>query len=231
MIYYRLYHSINENEIGKFTQVDDAVVPTSVNDINYISRLLFEKANEKTLLPKGILASKAKKTDLISSGFMGFNSRLFVSSKLNNLLSGSNSKGVQSLKTSLIVKKKKEEEYWLINPYLSDLDFIDFNVSSFGFTDAMGNTILEEIKFKSSSDFIRAYNDNKISAIKNPYPNHRPLLITNVVFREDSKLNFFSLASVLYGGIGFYVSEKLKNEIEEAGCTGIVFTEPNERYP
>ena len=26
-------------------------------------------------------------------------------------------------------------------------------------------------------------------------------------------------------------NQELKNEIQEAGCTGIVFTEPNERYP
>jgi hypothetical protein len=30
------------------------------------------------------------------------------------------------------------------------------------------------------------------------------------------------------GGIGYYISEKLKNEIEEAGCTGIEF-EPVEQ--
>jgi hypothetical protein len=33
------------------------------------------------------------------------------------------------------------------------------------------------------------------------------------------------------GGVGFFVSEKLKNEIENAGCTGMVFTSPNDVYP
>ena len=32
----------------------------------------------------------------------------------------------------------------------------------------------------------------------------------------------------VYGGISYYVSEKLKAEIEEAGCTGIEF-EPVEQ--
>lgn len=35
----------------------------------------------------------------------------------------------------------------------------------------------------------------------------------------------------VYGGVGFYVSEKVKKQIEEAGCTGFFFSNPEEKYP
>jgi hypothetical protein len=41
----------------------------------------------------------------------------------------------------------------------------------------------------------------------------------------------FFILNYIEGGVGYFVSESLKIEIEKKGCSGIVFTEPNERYP
>ena len=53
-------------------------------------------------------------------------------------------------------------------------------------------------------------------------------MINHIEVDENLAPDFFSLTSVLDGGIGFFVSEKLKFEIEAAGCTGILFKALNE---
>jgi hypothetical protein len=53
------------------------------------------------------------------------------------------------------------------------------------------------------------------------------LVIENIVLRSDIFVDFFVLSPV-YGGIGYFVSEDLKIEMEKLGCTRIVFKEPND---
>jgi hypothetical protein len=73
---------------------------------------------------------------------------------------------------------------------------------------------------------------NQKDAISVGYPKHRPLVIKKISFKVDGKIcDFFSIAGMIYGGYGFFVSGKVKDEIQNTGCTGIVFKEPNEKYP
>ena len=230
MKYFRLFHSAGP-EVGFVPQVYEATVNFDIYHPNSAYHLNFAEADESTLWPKPKLCKRAKKTDLLSVSFMSLSGKLLISSKLNNILSKSKTTGVQSVKAELMVKKGKTEEYWIVNPFLSELSFIDCAYSHFGFMDSMGTNILEEIQFSSPNNFIEAYRDNQKSAIKNPYPNHRPLVINKIAFHENLEIDFFSVMPLIYGGIGFFVSEKLRDEIESAGCTGIVFKEPNEHYP
>ena len=66
--------------------------------------------------------------------------------------------------------------------------------------------------------------------MKDPYDRDF-LSVKKVALKEDIDVDFFPLRSVEYGGIGYYVSERLKNAIEKAGCTGMRFFEINQRYP
>lgn len=229
MGFFRLYNSAGM-DIGYSPQVSDCILNFNIYDQDSAYYLNFSKATERTLWPQCKLSSKAKKTDLISISFMSLSNKLFVSPKLKEILSLNNTKGVQFIKSKLTIKNKIDEEYWIINPFLSDYTFLKINDCEFVYTDPMGDKILTKKKFHNIKEFQLAFEKNRCDAIKIGYPNHRPLSMQNISLLEDSDVDFFSLSPV-NGGIGFFVSEKLKNEIEKAGCTGIVFTEPNEKYP
>lgn len=104
-MYYRLHYSYDREIIGKFPQVYEAIVPTSLDDPNYISFLLWEKASNNTLVAKGVLSPHAKITDLLSCAFMGYSGRLYVSLKLKMILQKSYI-GLQFLKTGLVDNKQ-----------------------------------------------------------------------------------------------------------------------------
>ena len=228
--YYRIYESSESKEIGFFPQVYNAIVDFSIYDKNSAYHLHFSKAHESTLWPIAKLSGKAKKTDLVSHSFMGLTNKLIVSTKLYSIFSASKTEGIQFIKSKLILRKDKEEDYWIVNPYLSEYPFLDAANCEFIYTDAMLTVEMEKLYFESSMSFIQAYLQNQKDAVSIGYPNHKPLRIKKIAFKNENNLDLFCVVGVK-NGIGFFVSEKLKNEIEEAGCTGIVFTEPNERYP
>jgi hypothetical protein len=67
---------------------------------------------------------------------------------------------------------------------------------------------------------IKDYKDFKQNEIKLEWPNN--LFIEKVVFKSKVEQDFCTVERVS-GGAGYFVSEKLKQEIESAGCTGIKF--------
>jgi hypothetical protein len=75
-------------------------------------------------------------------------------------------------------------------------------------------------------EVITKYNDREI----NDTNINENLCIQNIKFNEQKKIDFFTIQPV-YGGTGFFISEKLKEQFEKENCSGMVFTEPNERYP
>lgn len=224
MKYFILNSSINNKIIGVYPQVQTSVIPTTVDDPNFISHLLFEEANGNILLTKPILSNKGKKTDLLSTSSAGMTGRLLVSEKLNHILLDSESSGVQHLKTKLI-NGGHEEDYWILNPYYASFKFFDFENSLFSYMDAMCNIEIEKVIFQNSEEFAKAYFDNRISATKNKYPDHKPLLITKLAINNNCVLDFFPITPIKPGGIVFIVSEYLKNKIELANCTGTDFKE------
>ena len=222
MNYYRIFRSANSKQIGKYPQVYEAEVPTTVTDANYIVNLQFEKASDDTQLPKGILAAKAKKTDLISATFIGFSSKLFISKKLFEILHNSKFQGVQFLKTALIIQNKGEEEYYIVNPYELHYEYLDFNSSLFNYYPSSFSPVEKQVYFNNVSELITGFKQLVTGQI---------IRIETPVFIQDCDVDFFPLNWVNDGFTGYFVSERLKDEIETAGCTGIVFTNPGERYP
>ena len=230
MKYFRLYNSV-EKQVGFVPQVHDAVVDFNIYDPASAYHVNFSKASENTLWPIAKLSPKAEKTDLISSSFMSLSNKLLISPKLYQIITNYETKGVQFIKSKLITKSGRKEDYWIVNPFLSDYSFLDPINCKFVYTDSMGKNELEEVKFNFPEEFIQAYIQNKRDAVVIGYPNHRPLIIKEIAFKDDSSPDFFAVSAVLNGYMGYFVSEKLRSAIEEAGCTGIVFTEPNKRYP
>ena len=229
MNYFKIYESADEKVIGMSPQISNAIYPTTFDSSNTLAMLSFSKANSFTEIPKGTLNKKAHLSDLMSVSF--FSGQLFISHKFYNILKIPPGKGVEFLKTSLIKGHEEFKDYWIVNPYLTDYSFIDCSKCEFVFTDSMGKIEFERVVFDSSKDFIEAHLRNREEAPIIGYPKFRPLVIKRIAFKDDSEFDFFSVLGVKPSGIGYYVSERLKKEIEKQGCTGIVFKEPNEIYP
>jgi hypothetical protein len=221
MKYFRLFSTLDSKVKGASPQVQDAVVPTTVNDKNYIGSYRFEQLPANIYLPKGILAPRAKMTDLVMASFIGFSLRLFVSRRLANILEQSQHFGMQFLNTTLIDRKGNEHPYVIVQTYDFGHEFIDYEQSSFIVTDdymTMSNISSKHIHSAAEYDtwFERAGEPSEF------------LFVDKVSFFESLTMDFFAIRGMKDGM--YYVSERLKNQIEAAGCTGILFRELNEPY-
>lgn len=230
MKFFRLNNSSVVNEVGFFPQVFDAVLNFNIYDKNSAYHLNFAEANDQTLWPIAKLSTKAKKTDLVSVSFMSLSNKLLISKKMFSIIANSSHSSIQLVKSKLITRGK-EEDYWIINPLESKISCLDIHNSSFAYLQSIGSNTKTQLKCNNLEEVDNAFVKNKDDAKSGNLANHKPLIIDTVSIKEDCDDDFFALSPVCFGGIGFFVSEKLKNEIQEAGCTGIVFTEPNERYP
>ncbi len=223
MKFYRLTHSLDEKEIGTYPQVSNGVIPTTWDDSNYISNFLLKKAPNNVYVPKGILNSKANPTDLISSSFVGFSLNLFTSQKLKEIICDSNYYGIQFFKSSVFLKGDIELEYWILHPYEFGYEALDFDHSTFGILENdISTNIKEEVKLSSPVELRKM--ENKISEIKKINSLYsETLFIQQIVFKDDIDLDFFSLKNI-NGGVGYFLSEKLKFRILDSNLSGMEFT-------
>ncbi len=228
MKYFQIHNSCNFKEIGFAPQVHSALVEYNIYEKNSSYNLNISKSSTETLWPIPKLSNKAKITDLISTSFMGL-SQFVMSDKLKNIILKGNVNGIEFIETKLITKKETLENFWIINPFELHFDFLNFENTEFVFKNRINYEIMKRIKFSSLKDFLSTLDDNKNNAIENN-ANFEPLQIDKIVFTSMTNADFFCIDRV-YSGIGYYVSEDLKNKIAEQGCTGLVFTDPNERYP
>lgn len=212
MKYFRLLESTNLKEIGKFPQCSGKFV-SNWNSNNSLV-LVFKKkvASNNIEIPEFILNDKAKRTDLLSTSFLDF--MLAISTKLKKLIESKNYEGVQFFKSALHCKNAIAEEYWILNPFGFRNEYIDFNSSTIKRSDSQGVSYLK-VKDRSEFDGLveGGKQENKIHVVSAPK-----------LYSDKIKEDFFLLDGV-DGGIGYYVSEAFKNEITEAGCTGIAFSE------
>ena len=219
MKYYRIRHSLKDTG-RKFPQVEAGVGDFNVTDSNYIGNVshYLKKINGNVILPELVLYKSAKLTDLISSGFMGTGDGLILSNKLYTIISSYSGENQQFFKIKLHHKNLENDSYWYLHPSSVNNDLIDFSKSEVWELNSFIKD--KERVFINSEEFYEESNKTK-------YP--KMLAIDKYVLKDNCP-DFFIL-NFIEGGIGFFVSEKLKNEIEDSGCTGIVFTESNERYP
>lgn len=211
MKYYRLQLSGKLSEIGIFPQVNKGVfVSTWDSDKSILKVFLRPIDDEKIEIPELILNDNAKWTDMISVSFVDF--KLVISSKLKEIIHSSNYSGIQFFKTSIHIVSNIQKDLWLLNPFETRNEYIDFENSiikcgvnyDFTYCKVSSNYELKELISKGRNEN-RNYIIDKI-ALK---PN---------IIKED----FFILDNVA-GGICYVVSESLKTRIENAGCTGIEY--------
>lgn len=220
-MYYFIQESMNKKTVGKFFQAVNAVHNCHVwDEPKFIGHINFEKVDFKPITSNAILERKAKLTDLISCPSIGFSLKLLVSGKFKEILEKNRKNGMQFFKAPIIQNNVMIEDYWILNFYEFNNEYIDFSNSKISYTRKADdykttyNTIKEYIKLESFEQFevkrLEAINKEESLSIEK-------LNLLNENINED----FFMIR---YSSSGIYiVSEKLKQEIEDAGCTGIEF--------
>lgn len=218
MVYFKITGSLNNRIIGKFPQASDAKHNCDVwNEPKFIEHTNLKEITFDPIVSNAIVAPKGKITDLVSVISMGFTRKLLMSGKLKNVLETHVTQGLQFFNAPIIYKGDVLQDYWVLNAFPAKTDKLDFEKSqviSRRKKEGGGTYVLDE-KISSFSEFIETSNyfwENKVGQI----------MIRTMVFKDDVTDDFMAIDNI-EGGVGYVVSEKLKNAIEEADCTGIEF--------
>lgn len=217
MRYFAIEKSLNEKIMGKIPQVKEFVHHCNVdNEPKFIDKFIFEEIKAPPILSNVVLYSETKQTDFIDVyGHIGFLSGNLISNRFKIILDKFNSYGFQYFKTYVIQNGQKNENYWQTNKFDFAYQYIDFVKTSFLFKykNIDKNAVTEIIRFNSIDEF-------KSFTEQIRYP--KSIFFDNIFFNDNMNLDFFSLRYTDSGQKGI-VSERLKNEIEKEGLTGIEF--------
>ncbi|WP_294299545.1 hypothetical protein [uncultured Chryseobacterium sp.] len=221
MKYYLLKESIDLEIAGNFPQSTDAKHNCHVwDEPAFIEHHELTPIDFEPIVSNAILHNKAKLTDIISTSGMGFTRKLLVSGKLKNIIRDNvNNSNVQFFKSPILYKGQIIDDYWIIYCNKSFSEFIDLSKSIIKIRKRKpeGGTYLENISFENYYSFEFYMIENKLEG---------KLFFSNICLFDNIDNEFFALKYV-EGGIQYFVSEKLKQKIDEAGCTGIEF-QPSE---
>ncbi|HMJ47194.1 MAG TPA: hypothetical protein VK498_07675 [Ferruginibacter sp.] len=229
MQFYRIRHSIDNNIIGpKYPQVEKVLIPSTWNSPDFIESFINKEAPADVDLPTPILYKNSNLTDLLSASTVGLSLSLLVSDRFKIIIQ-EKIKGIQLFPVK-VIHCENEYPYWILHPFSFSFDLLNIQQSTMGYYSDFSMKNLDQrfipknwIDLKKEIElFDKRINDNEYDG--------KIFGITKIVFEEEKSVDFFSLRCIS-GGTGFFVSEKLKDEIESALCTGIVFTEPNEQHP
>lgn len=211
-MHYSIQYSLNTKIVGKFFQSEN-ITHDYGDDPKFLNNIHFKKVDFDPIISIPILHKKAKITDLISNVNAGGRLHLIISEKLKNIIEKHRTNGLQFFRTSIIKNNISYDNYFSINMYESNMDFVDFKKSNISVRvkKKKGGTEQKSIQVNTLNEFLSAVDFHKekmeIVTIDNIFLNNR--------VNED----FF----VLKNSVKYVVSEKLKKEIEDAGCNGIEF--------
>lgn len=185
----------------------------NINDPKFIGRIHFQKVDFNPIPVSPVLFSKANKTDLIDKGGQ-LSHRIVISTKLKKILQ-KNDFGVQYFHNSIIHKDIEDFEYWVVNPFQNKNEWIDID-KSFVYYRKFNPEKIEDFKILN----LTTVEFKKLLENKDMFD--EIYLYQLSLFEELIDKDFFTLQST-FEGVSYIVSEKLKEEIEDAGCTGIEF--------
>ncbi|MBB5395603.1 hypothetical protein [Mucilaginibacter sp. AK015] len=218
MAYYILNESLNRKILGKYPQVENTVYSCdSWEDPRFIEHesVSFEKVNFTPITAKAILAKKARLNDFMYPGGMGFSKKPLISGKLKSILEVTDKQGLQIYNSPVIYQGNEIEDYWVLNPYIFDMQAIDFkNVDVY---------LMEKYVHKIKKLDVLTYEDfikQKAMIQEKGYP--YSIYIENVHILENTTSDFLILENV-EGGVMYLVSERLKQHLEAEGITGIEY--------
>ena len=210
-MFYRIEPTLDETITGiDDAQSSSAIYPINIWDPIYINQWGHTLIPDYVVLPIPKIKTKAKLTDLMSVYFTGSSYRLTISSRLKAILEKNGHGNIQFIPITIYYKKKYLSDYWLTNILSFDNENGVNYKHSLIFERNGENKIITINNFE---DFIKKQNELI-------WPNN--LFIEKLVFNKIIDEEVCTIERVR-GGAGYFVSEKLKQEIESAGCTGIEF--------
>jgi hypothetical protein len=217
MNFYTIQNSLNKRIIGHYPQTKSINYNCDVwDDSQFIEHIHFTKIDFEPITANAILHPKSKQTDLIdANSAMGFSKKLLISEKLKEVLERNRKTGMQFFQAPIIHNNIIIENYWVLNMYEINLELIDFQKSKIYETKHTFD-LERELKIESYEHFNRVINETNIKG----YP--FGIIIKEIVLKREHNFDFFALLNV-EGGVKYITSTKLKQEIEDAGCTGIEF--------
>ena len=216
MRYFRIRHSLDRKVLGHDSQVKEVKHNCNVwDEPKFIDRIRFTKVDFTPIVSNPVLYAKSKRTDLIKWVGVGFGLKLLISGKLKMILEQYGKQVFQRFQCSVFHKGIEYKDYWIMNAFEVNNEFIDYSKSDV-FLIKQPRRKVRELNVENYSDFQREMKQVKEMG----YPFN--VSIKRFSLSENIEKDFFLLRRI-EGGVGYFVSERLKQEIEQAGCTGIEF--------
>lgn len=213
MKFYSIQNSLDKKVLGYDPQVTDIKYHCNLQDSKFIGNFHYEKLNFNPIVANPILNSRANLTDLIQIKHPGFSFVKLISSRLKEILQKEITDGVQFFQCSVFKDGIEYSNYWIMNFFQFKNDFIDWGNSliTVGIKKDGGGTNNDIINVNTLESFNDKldYHSKKLEVIK----------IHKIVLHDNITTNFFTLKN----SVKNVVSDKLKKDIEYAGCTGIEF--------
>jgi len=204
-------------DIGKtFPQSQDEINIVSIEDIKHFrNQKPYILLADDVVMPEPILHPKAILTDLVST--VAISLGLLVSERLKLIIEKLTSPSDIQFISVKLHSKKTPHKYWVLRPLQFDMAIIRYDVSEI-YKDSTLLGPFEKMHIKSYQEYLDA-----LKLIEKNFSHSREgIEITTLFFQEGISKNFLQIENVK-GGIGYFVSDNLKKQIESAGCTGISF--------
>jgi len=206
--------------MGHYPQVKEVIYNYMWEEPNFIGNLHHEETKIIPAVPTPVLYAKSNLTDLIHISAMGFTNKLLVSGRLKELFLEYRNSDMQFFKAPIIKNGELIEDYWILNFHKFNHEFIDIPASRIYYEKKSSDyvttykTIKEYVKFSNLKEF-----EEKLSEVR---VNGETLSIEKLELLHEKINQDFFMIRYSFGGL-YYVSEKLKQEIEQRKYTGVEF--------
>lgn len=217
-MFYSINHSLNIKIVGKFFQSEDIYWNYgNIDNPNLLNNIYFKKVEFDPIVPIPILHKKSKITDLISCVNATCSGQLIISNKLKNILEKQNNNGFQFFKTQLIQNGNYINDFFVLNIWNTNMEYINFTKSLIYYEKQREDFM---ISYKTDIILLNITNVSELMKyIEIANIKAETISIEKLKILDDINDNFFMIKHP----VKFIVSEKLKQEIEDASCTGIEF--------
>lgn len=223
MEYYKILWEYNPKIVGNIEsdQTDTIIGENASMAYNSLKTFLFNEPYNAPILSTFLLKKKAKLTDYISSCQVNYRSGHLISEKLLHFIQKFKISDYFAIPAEFTYDRNLIEiisGYYLFVIKNSIFSYVNFEKSRFKINSIM-NDFQQSIVINSVTDIV------EFRVSKNESEWHHKLDFEKLVLMKDCNFDIFRIGE---GMGGYYVSEKLKETIEEAGFTGMRFEEaPN----
>lgn len=207
MKYYQLGHSTVPQEIGM--TYPQSQKTREIFPIDHPQNLRNKRVGilKNVVLPEPVVHPDAKLSDLLSTTATW---RLVMSPKLKSIIEKFTQEGQCQFLEMTVHYLSERHQYWMLNPLQFNMELIDF-VASETWLCGAGDTKIRKLEVENFTDF---------EAYSRTFRMPERANITSVSFLADATADFIQLRNA--PGM-YYVSEVLRDELVNEGCTGILF--------